>query len=106
MKNFVQRGETITLVAPSVVASGDVVKVGDFIGVAANDADNGADVETSLSGVFSIPKEAIAISQGDTLYWDAANKVVNKTAAGNTEIGKAIASAPAGAATANVRLIG
>lgn len=106
MKNFVQKGDTLTLTAPGALSSGDVVIVGGFIGVANHDAESGADVETDLRGVFTLPKAAIAISQGDQLYWSTANGNVNKTASGNTAIGKAAADAASGDATATVRLDG
>ncbi len=105
MKNFLQRGDTLTLVAPADLSSGDVVIVGNFIGIAAHDADNGAEIETSLNGVFTLAKAAVAISQGDTLYWSTSNTNVSKTASGNTLIGKATVAAASGDATVTV-LIG
>lgn len=106
MKNYVQRGDTLTLTAPEAITSGGVVIVGGFIGIAAHDADNGADVETNLAGVYTLPKAAVAVSQGDTLYWSTANGNVNKTASGNTLIGHATAAAGSGVTTATVRLAG
>ena len=106
MKNYVQRGDTLTLTAPAAIVSGGVVVVGDFIGIAAHDADNGAEVETNMTGVFSLAKAAVAINQGDTLYWSSANSNVSKTASGNTLIGKATAAAASGDATVTVRLNG
>lgn len=106
MKNFIQRGDTLTLTAPAALSSGDVVIVGGFIGVAAGDAENGADVETKLTGVFELPKAAIDIAQGDQLYWSTSNGNVNKTASGNTAIGKAAVDAASGVATVPVRLDG
>lgn len=106
MQNYVQRGDTLTLTAPAAVSSGDIVIVGGFIGVAACDAGNGEDVETQLVGVFELPKAAIAISQGDTLYWSSSNGNANKTASGNTLLGTAVADAASGAATVRARLVG
>ena len=72
MKNFIQPGNIITLVAPAATCqSGSPVNVGVFFGVAAYDALEGANVETQLTGVFELPKETgLAIDQGDRVYWD------------------------------------
>lgn len=105
MKNYVQRGDTLSLTAPATLLSGDVVVVGAFIGIAAHDAASGDNVETSLNGVFTLAKAAVAISQGDTLYWVAGSSHVSKTASGNTLIGKATQAAASGDATITV-LIG
>lgn len=106
MKNYVQRGDTLTLTAPETVVSGALLIVGSFVGVAAHDADNGDDVETSLTGVFTLPKAAGALSQGAKLYWDSANKNVVSVASGNTLIGHAVTVSASGSSEVNVRLIG
>lgn len=94
MNNFIQPGNTITLTAPAAVSSGDGVQVGQIFGVATTDAANGAEVEVQRIGVFSIPKAAEAISEGDLLYWDNANSVLTKTsAAGLILVGYAIKAA-------------
>lgn len=56
MKNFIQDGDTLTVVAPATVASGDFVQVGRIRGVAVFSAANGTEVELKTTGVFSIPK--------------------------------------------------
>lgn len=56
MKNFVQNGDTITVTAPSAVASGDFVQVGRIRGIAVTSAASGALVELKTTGVFDIPK--------------------------------------------------
>ncbi|OCC06377.1 hypothetical protein BA190_03875 [Labrys sp. WJW] len=106
MKNFVQRGETITIPATADYASGDVVIAGALVGVAGGDAATGDDVDVSLTGVFNLPKvSALAIAIGDTLYFDAATKLVNKTASGNTKIGVAVTAAANPSAAVDVRLV-
>ncbi len=104
MKNYVQRGDTLSLTAPATLLSGDVVIVGGFVGIASHDASSGQNVETSLNGVFILAKAAVAISQGDTLYWVSANSNVSKTASGNTLIGKATQAAASGDATITVQI--
>lgn len=107
MKNYVQKGENLTLPAPNALSSGDGALVGSIFGVAAGDADNGADVDLVTEGVFEMPKvSALAISIGDKLYWDDTAKLVNKTASGNTLIGVAVTAAANPSGTVNVRLNG
>lgn len=107
MKNYVQRGDTLTLPAPAAVLSGGVVIVGSIIGVANGDAANGAPMDLDVVGVFTLPKvSALAINAGDTVYWDAANSVVTKTAAGNTKLGVATEAVPNPSAAVSVRLNG
>ena len=68
MKNFVAPGNTITVTAPAGgVTSGNVVIVGDIIGVAATTQAAGADVEISVEGVFDLAKvTADALVAGGT----------------------------------------
>jgi len=56
MKNYVQEGNTITVAAPAIVTSGQLVVIGAINGVAAFDAASGADVEVTVEGVFELPK--------------------------------------------------
>ena len=107
MKNYVQRGDTLTLPAPAAIVSGGVVIVGSIIGIANGDAANGAPVDLDVVGVFSLPKvSALAINAGDAVYWDAANSVVTKTAGGNTKLGVATESVPNPSPRVSVRLNG
>lgn len=107
MRNYVQRGDTLTLTAPAAIASGDVVAVGSIIGVANGDAANGAPVDVDTVGVFRLPKvSALAIAAGDVVYFDAATKLVNKTASGNTKLGVATEAAANPSPTVAVRLSG
>lgn len=107
MRNYVQPGDTLTLTAPEEIVSGGVVIVGAIIGVANGDAANGAPVDVDTVGVFTLPKvSALAIAAGDVVYWDAANKLVTKTASGNTKLGVATAAAANPSASVSVRLNG
>jgi predicted RecA/RadA family phage recombinase len=107
MKNYIQPGNTLTLTAPAEITSGGVVIVGSIIGVANDDAENGASVDVDTVGVFRLPKvSALAIAAGDVLYFDAATKLVNKTAGGNTKIGVATETAANPSASVAVRLNG
>ncbi len=106
MKNFIQRGDVLSLPAPAAVSSGDVVVVGDFIGFAASDAALGEVVEVELRGVWSVLKKTgEAVTPGAALYWDAAAGRATTTAATNHRLGTATRAAAAGDVRADVRLI-
>lgn len=107
MRNFVQRGDTIDVTAAAAIKSGDGVIVGSIFGIANVDAAIGDTYALDTVGVFNLPKvNALAIAVGDAVYWDSANKVVTKTAGGNTKIGVAVTAAANPSATVNVRLNG
>ena len=55
MKNYVQAGVVITLLAPYALASGDGVLVGSLFGVATTSAANGFPVEVRREGVVDLP---------------------------------------------------
>jgi predicted RecA/RadA family phage recombinase len=106
MKNHIQPGRTLTIPAPADVVSGGVVVAGSIVGVANGDALAGADVDVDVEGVFELEKvSALAINLGDTVYYDAATKLVNKTASGNTKAGYATAAAANPSASVPVRLV-
>ena len=107
MKNFVQRGDVLTVPAPTGgILSGAGVLVGALFGVAATSQGEGDDVEISTVGVYTLPKAAVAVGLGAKLYWDATAKKVTTTATDNTLVGVSTAAALSGAATVPVRLNG
>jgi predicted RecA/RadA family phage recombinase len=109
MKNYVQKGETLTLTAPYAVSSGAGALVGSIFGVAATDVASGGEGEFQVAGVFDLVRETGAgtgFSQGTLIYWDDTNKRITKTATGNKLIGVAVRAAADGDATGRVRLNG
>ena len=105
MKNYVQHGKTITLVAPYGVTSGDGLLVGAIFGVATASAAIGEAVEAALVGVFDLKKVASqAWAVGDKVYWDNTAKETTKTATSNTLIGVAIDAVGNGASDTVGRL--
>jgi len=58
MKNFVHRGEVLSLTAPYDVLSGAGFKIGTIFAVASGDAVSGAAVEGQVKGVVRIVKDA------------------------------------------------
>lgn len=107
MKNYVQKGENLTLLAPYAVASGDGALIGSIFGVAAGDAAIGAEVDIVTEGVFVLPKVSLdAMAVGTPVYWDNTAKLVTITATGNTKIGVSVATAVNPSGTTSVRLNG
>jgi predicted RecA/RadA family phage recombinase len=105
MKNYVQEGDTLTLVAPYAVTSGQGLKVGSIFGVASTDAALGANTEAAVCGVFDLAAvSANTPAQGAAVYWDDVARLVTTVASGNTKIGVSTETKLAGAATARVRL--
>lgn len=106
MKVYVQEGQTLTLTpAVNVVAGTGHLFGGALFGVALNDATANAPGEFLTEGVITLAKtSALAISVGDRLFWDATNKVVNKTAASQACIGVAVSAAANPSATVQVKL--
>jgi predicted RecA/RadA family phage recombinase len=107
MRNFVQPGDVVTLVAPQGgVLSGAPVLVGSIFGVAAYDAIEAAEVEVAVVGVFDLPKAQGGLSQGDPVFFAAATGLVGDTGPGTVLVGVAVEGAGADAPTARVRLNG
>jgi predicted RecA/RadA family phage recombinase len=105
MKNFIQPGDTLTLLAPRTLATAGLgILVGALFAVAVNPAASGAAVESLTEGVFDLPKAAGAITQGAKVYWDNTAFNVTTTSSGNTLIGVATQAAASGDATARIRL--
>lgn len=104
-KNFVQEGETITLLAPDDVLSGAGVKLGDLFGIALFDALDGDPVEVGLCGVYDVAKvSAQAWAAGDPIYWDNSAKLATTVAGANLPIGHAILVAANPSATGRLLL--
>jgi predicted RecA/RadA family phage recombinase len=98
MKTYVQPGKSLTVTAPAGgTLSGQGVLIGTLFGIAQYDAVEGAEVEILSEGVVEIPKtSALQIDVGDRLFWDATNKVVNKTATAQVCVGVSAAANPSG----------
>jgi predicted RecA/RadA family phage recombinase len=106
MKNFVHRGEVLSLTAPYDVLSGAGFKVGNIFAVASGDAVSGTAVEGQVKGVVRIVKDASVFAQGDLVYWDDTAKKATSTVGSNLLIGNAEAAQLTGDATVDVVLFG
>ncbi|AQV94757.1 DUF2190 domain-containing protein [Cupriavidus necator] len=106
MKNFVQYGEHLTLTPAADVSAGTGYLFGaGLFGIAVNDAKNGVANEFRTEGVVEIAKtSALAISVGDRVFWDAANKVVNKTTTAQVCVGVAVEAAANPSGTVKIKL--
>jgi predicted RecA/RadA family phage recombinase len=108
MKNYVQQGKTLTVVAPYAVNSGGGVEItgtGYLFGIAVNTQNPGDNMEIQVEGVFDLAKDTSTFSEGDYVYWDNTNHVATSTAGTNKKIGVAVvlqpngSNAPGGATT-------
>ena len=109
MKNFVQEGKSLPLIAPYAVSSGGGAIVGSIFGVASTDLASGEDGAFQLEGVYSLTKSTAASSggsQGAKAYFITSTKLVTAVSTSNTLIGVFTATCADGDATANVRLNG
>jgi predicted RecA/RadA family phage recombinase len=107
MKNYIQPGKILTLVAPYTVASGAGAMVDAIFGVATVDITNGSPGEFQIDGVFDLAKtSAQAWTQGQIIYWDNTNKRCDSNSALGPEIGVATEIAANPTSTGKVRLNG
>jgi len=107
MKNFIQCGDTVTLVAPYDVLSGAGALVGTLFGIASADYLSGAEGEFVAEGVFTLPAvTANTAAQGAVAYWDNSAKKITTTATSNTLVGCFMVAKTNGQTTATVRLNG
>lgn len=105
MKNFVQKGDVLTVTAPANVNAGDGVLVGSFFGVAATTQLSGADVEIETYGVYDLTALSTdTATQGAKAYWDNTNKRITTTASGNTLVGAFTKAKAAGETTGRVKV--
>ncbi|MDG4601443.1 MAG: DUF2190 family protein [Defluviicoccus sp.] len=106
MKTYVAPGHSITVTAPSGgVTSGQGLLIGTLFGIVQADALEGADAELLTEGVVEVAKtSALQIDVGDRLFWDATNKVVNKTATAQVCVGIAVSPAANPSATVKMKL--
>lgn len=72
--NYVEKGDTLEYSnTGAAISSGDVVVVGQQIGIALTDIAATTGVGTlAMEGVFTVPKvSAAVIAQGESVIWDA-----------------------------------
>lgn len=80
--NYVQHGNTIDYTATATHASGDVVVIGEQLGVLIDSAVSGDVVTAAMEGVFQLPKvSAAVIAKGESVIWDVSAGAFDDNAA-------------------------
>lgn len=80
--NYIQPGSVIEHTASADISSGDVVVIGNIIGVALVDIANGSTGSVAIEGVFTVPKVSGAvISQGESLTYDVSASAFDDSSA-------------------------
>jgi predicted RecA/RadA family phage recombinase len=107
MKNSLQKGDTLSLLAPYALASGAGFLVGAIFAVASNAAANGELVEGARFGVYNLAKTpAQAWVTGQRIFWDNTNKRCDTDSTVGLLIGAASAPAANPSAAGSVVLNG
>lgn len=101
-------GELVSYTPGSAVAAGDVILIGNVVGVAPRDiAASTLGVLLIANAVVKFPKTAgsgAAIAVGVQLYWDAGNEVATATASTHKKLGVSILAATDADTEVRVRL--
>lgn len=80
--NYVSEGDVIQYTAGSDISAGDVVVVGNILGVALVNIATGATGSVAIRGRFTVPKvSAAVIAQGESLVWDVSAGAFDDNAA-------------------------
>lgn len=107
MKNKIQKGNVISVIAPYAVTSGQALQVGALVGVASNDAASGAPVEIDRQGVYTLAATTADVGTfGAKAYWDNTAKRITVTAGANALVGCLVAAKGNGETSATVLLDG
>lgn len=108
MKNYVQEGKFVTVIAPADVVSGQGLKVASLFGVVAKDAKSGEEVEVATDGVYELPKTTSQAwaAAWTAIYWDDSTKKLTTTVGSNMKVGVNMLAQGANDAFARVRLNG
>ncbi len=106
MKNAVQDGNAITVVAPYAVSAGGGMQVGNALfGVAVDDIASGGTGVIRTEDVWDITKTTTAaLAAGQKAYWDNTNKRLTDVSTSNLPVGVVTEAAATTASTARVKL--
>ncbi len=89
MRNFIQPGEQLPVIATADLLSGGVVVSGLFVGVCETDIATGEEGIATLKGVHRLNKVTGALTQGVRVYWDVGDSRVTSVAADGVFMGYA-----------------
>lgn len=109
MKNYLQDGDEVSMVAPYAVVAGAGALINGMFGVAQDDIASGATGVFLTEGVFdlkALSTDTVAAADGTLIYWDDTNKRCTTTSTSNTKIGSAVLKKASGDVTVRVRLNG
>ncbi|HOB43662.1 MAG TPA: DUF2190 family protein [Bacillota bacterium] len=101
---FVSEGKVLRYTTTPAVARGDVVVIGSLVGVALEDIPAGGTGAVAISGIFEVPKEAVAVTQGAKLYRLTADGKFTTSTSNSVFAGYAAEAAASGDATVKVLL--
>jgi len=104
MKNYIQPGKTIDVIAPRNLDSGEGFEVEDLFLIATAAALQGEVVAGARVGVYDLPQTGVTIAQGVKVYWDDSAKECTLDGA-DTFIGFAVADSADSDATVKVVLM-
>lgn len=107
MISFKQPGRIIKYTnTGSAISSGDVIVIGNQIGIAFTDIDATTGTgSVCLEGVYALDAvNDAAFALGDSLYWDAGASKLTKASSGNTPAGICIEAKAEAGTTGKVRL--
>ena len=108
MNKYISSSERYEIINTTggAVASGDVLISGNIVGIALRDLANNEKGAVLLKGVVTLGKTtALAISQGDRLYFNTSTKLITKTVT-DVFIGTAVKAAAANTDTTVEVLLG
>jgi len=103
----VQDGNSVDYTPAADVAAGDVVVLGELVGVAPRPIKAGENGSLAVVGIFAFPKTVGAgsgLAFGVKVYWDAVAKVVTATVGANKYVGKTVQAAADSDAAVRTRL--
>ena len=103
----VQKGEAVDFVPAADVEAGDVVAIGELVGVSQKKVTAGETGSLTVTGVFDLSKATgagSAIAEGSKVFWDAGAQVATTADGGgaNKYLGKTVL--PAGDDDTGVRV--
>ena len=102
---FYQDGKRIDIVQSNDIEPGDVVLIGELIGVQTHQIKKDEKGSVAVSGVFQVEKKSgFAFTEGQKVYWDNTAKQATSTASGNTLMGLTVAEAGASDSTVLVKI--
>jgi len=101
MKAILRRESgTVDITATADIASGDVIQLGDRVGIALSDAKGGELIALRTDGQFEVAKDTAAIGANVAVHWNTTAKVATATSGtGTIPLGTSTAPALAGDGT-------